>query len=219
MPDLPGEVLSDLTDEDWTAINRIGEELEKEAPANETVENQTDDSTEEQTAEADVQTEAKPDAGKMLSQADVDRIVKERLAREKEKSEKAAEKARREAAEKAAEENEEFKTLAESRAERISELEAEVERLSGVEEKNTTYAETLNSYAEARLGELNLPKGVTRLLESFDPKEKLDWLSENAEDFTTHERVPPAEQADETGTPEADEAARQAYEAEFARNF
>lgn len=198
-----GEVADTVTDERVKEIEE--EEGNPENPA-------------EEEAKASSE-EAKPESEKVFSKADVEQMIKDRLAREKASAKQAEEKARREAAEKAAEENEEFKTLATSRAERISELEAEVERLSSVEEKATAYETTLDGYAQTRIDELNLQKGVINLLSEKDAQGKLDWLSENGEDFATHERVPPADQADDSGSPEADEAARGQAASGFARDF
>lgn len=201
-----GEVADTVTDE------RVKEIEEEEGNPENPAEGEAGEAT-------SPEEEKKPDLSNYFTKEQVEQIVRDRLSNAKAKEEQAAEKARREAAEKAAEENEQYAETARLRKERIDELETEIERLKSVEEKATAYETTLDSYAQARIDELNLQKGVINLLAEKDAQGKLDWLSENGEDFATHERVAPADSADETGTPEADEAARGQFAHGFARDF
>ena len=240
MPDQPNEALAEkilesMTDQDWQAFSEIGEELAKEeAKAQETQEN-SDDSTEEKESQDTSQTEeTSPDKSepwksfqseaefnKWLESPEGSPWLKSRLQREKDKRERAEAKARRDAEEAAAEQNQEYQTLAEKRAERIKELEADLERLSPYEEQVSTYRETVESFANARMESLNLPRGVKALVERMEPKERLDWITENEADFSgTTETIPPAPNGDDSGsTPEADEAAKREAAVHTMRTF
>lgn len=81
--------------------------------------------------------EEKQTEEKTYTQADIDRIVGERLAREKAKSQKQIEDAKAEAERKKLEEANEFKALYEAEKERVAKIEAEVaaERLSAKKQR------------------------------------------------------------------------------------
>lgn len=83
-----------------------------------------------------------------FSQADLDRIVAQRLEDEKKRAKTREDKARAEAAEEAARKNGEWETVATSRQTRIGELEAEVERLKG--EIETSRLETVRERVAAK---------------------------------------------------------------------
>lgn len=140
----------------------------------------TEDDIREQEEESDSEAEKK------FTQADLDRVVSERLEREKKQREKAATKAREEAEAKALEDQKEYQSLAEKRQEKIGELEAEVERLSGVvadvEPKAKKYQATLEKELEARME--GVPDYIKGLLEGRDPVDQLTWLTENHEQVT-----------------------------------
>lgn len=65
-------------------------------------------------------------SGKVFTQAELDEIVKQRIAREKKKSDEAAEEARREAERKQAEQNEEYQKLYETERQAHAELQAKL---------------------------------------------------------------------------------------------
>lgn len=236
---LAQKIMESMSEDDWTALNAIGEELageEKNAKANAKAGNlaeqeKAEDSTEEK--ETSQKTEEEKDSSsaeayisfksKEEFQKAIDSRLKDRLEREERKRKDAADKARREAEEKAAEQNQEFETLAKSRAERIAALEAELEAKQGLEEKNQAYASTLEAHAASRMEALNLKAGIKTLLSQMDVKERLDWLNENEADFaldSTREAIPPSPVADPNGsTPEADEAARREAALQTIRTF
>lgn len=118
---------------------------------------------------------------KVFNQADVDRIVQERLAREQAKSAKEAEKARKEAEMTSLAEQQKFQELAVKRQERISELEGQLADLETAHEKAKRYAKALETYRDAMLA--NVPDPVKALLKDKDIADQLEWLSENAATF------------------------------------
>lgn len=127
-----------------------------------------------------------------FTQADVDRIVNERLAREKGKAEAAQKKATDEAAAKALADNQQFKELSEKQAGQLAKLEADlaeavknVETLTGDAGK---YRQALEAnVAERRKG---LPDHILALLDNLDPVAQLNWLTTNAEKLGSVNGVP-----------------------------
>lgn len=123
---------------------------------------------------------SKPDAKPQFTQADVDRIVAERLAREQKKSADAAEKARREAEDKAAAEQGEFKKLADQRQERIAALEAQVAEAQAFKEKAERYEGALKAHLdEMRKG---LPASTLELLDGRDVVDQMTWLAKHRDE-------------------------------------
>lgn len=114
-----------------------------------------------------------------FTQADLDRIVKERIEREQKKAEKAAEKARKEAEEAALAEQQEFQTLAQKRQERVLELEGQVSELETVKAQAEKYEKALVSFRDAQFE--NLPDHIKELLEGRDVADQLEWLSKHNE--------------------------------------
>lgn len=122
------------------------------------------------------------DGEKKFTQDDVDRFIADRLAREKAKREKDTTKAREEAEAKALEEQQEYQELATKRQQRIETLEAEVDRLSAVEEKATKYEGALTQHLETRME--GIPAGIQSLLKDRDPVDQMAWLTENQPELT-----------------------------------
>ena len=151
----------------------------------------------------------------------IEERLKGRLERQNRKATEEKEKAEREARKKALEDQEKYQELYEAEAKRTAELEAKVESLSPYEEQVSTYRETVESFANARMESLNLPRGVKSLVERMEPKERLDWITENEADFSgTTETIPPAPNGDDSGsTPEADEAAKRESQLHAIRTF
>jgi hypothetical protein len=86
--------------------------------------------------------EPKGGSGKTFSQEDVDRIVSERLAREKAKSEEAEKHAREKAEADALAKNQEWQKLAEQRAKEVDELKAKTAQME-YESKQRSIAEEI----------------------------------------------------------------------------
>jgi|GEM_PF-2928586 len=145
---------------------------------------------EEETPDADKKKE-KPADEKKFSQAELDAIVQDRLAREKKKQDDAADKARKEAEETALLENQKFQELAEERAKTIAELEPFKEQLDGANETIERYKGALDKYLEAE--KKDLPKHVLALLEKLDPVEQMDYIAANREELGKGpEGIPPS---------------------------
>jgi hypothetical protein len=173
-------------------------------------------------AKAEESKEEKPESTeseRRFTQSDIERIVKERLEREKAAAAKREEQAKRKAAEEAAEKNAEFEELARTRKERIDALEADLEQYSSLEETLSTYRQKAEDSVEARIQNLNVPSWAVELLEGKDPIEKMAFLDKHEGDFAVTERVPASETPDASGTPEADEAAQEQYSRAWARDF
>jgi hypothetical protein len=138
----------------------------------------------------------------------MDNAFKSRVSKMQAEEAEKREEAEREATRKALEEQENFKGLYEESQKEIESLKARNTELKSTRDMADSYRETLETYADARVKELNIPKGTQGLLEKMDVKDRLDWLSEYGADYTPTERVPEPEDPDTGGTPEAEEAAR-----------
>ena len=132
-------------------------------------------------AAEDTSTEPAGDAGKSFSQADVDRIVKERLEREKAAREKAAQKAREDAEAESLKKNQEWQGLAATQEKRANELAARVTELESVGDQATRYKGALEKYLAAE--KKDLPKHVLVLLEKLDPVDQIEYLAANREEL------------------------------------
>lgn len=126
---------------------------------------------------------AQPQTGEQrtFSQAEVDRIVKERLEREKSARDKATARAREEAEAQALKNNQEWQTLAERSALRVSELVARVGELEPLGEQVARYKGALENslLAEKR----DLPRHVLVLLEMLGPIEQIEYLAAHRAEF------------------------------------
>lgn len=128
-------------------------------------------------------------------QAEVDRIVKDRLDRERKKSEETAEKARKKSEEDALSQNKQFEELANTRQGKIVELEKKLQ-------ENETVASALQQYKEVVAGIVknqvaNLPKPVKSLIEKMDPLEQMQYLVKNAKELNIEIKpVPPTDTDD-----------------------
>jgi hypothetical protein len=152
--------------------------------------NEPGEGEQEEAPDAD-DTKEKPADQKKFSQADLDAIVQDRLAREKKKKDDATAKARKEAEEAALLKNQEFQKLAEERAKTIADLEPLKEQLDGANETIERYKGALDNYLEAE--KKDLPKHVLALLEKLDPVEQMDYIAENRESLGKGpEGIPPS---------------------------
>lgn len=147
---------------------------------------------------------------KKFTQADIDRIVQERLAREQAKSEKAAEKAKKEAELARLAENQEFQELAQKRQERVVELEEQVADYDELQERAKKYEKALTGYRDALIK--GVPENVRSLLDGLDIADQLQWLSDNAKQFSG-DKTPLPSTPSQNGTNglTADEKRRRAF--------
>lgn len=170
--------------------------------------------TEEEKKQAEEQPEEQPEEEKPnaeFSQDDVDRIVAERLEREKRKAERDREEAKRQAREKALQDQEDWKNLAEERTQTIEEKNQRIEELSGLETERDQAQERIDTL-EKRLTDLIAPQFEAvpeHFREAFDEwtvERKADWLAKNAEKLTT---TPPDRPAGSRPTGRAAQPPRQ----------
>lgn len=150
---------------------------------------------------------------KVFTQADVDRIIKERLEREKTAREKSAAKAREEAEAEGLKKSEEWQALAKK-------LEARVGELEPIGEQVTRYKSVLEKYLEAE--KKDLPKHVLVLLEKLDPADQMEYLSTNREELGKVgklEGVPASPQARGRSISEEEQEAARRGQANLYSNF
>ncbi|MFA6243497.1 MAG: hypothetical protein WC655_21330 [Candidatus Hydrogenedentales bacterium] len=136
---------------------------------------------------------------KKHTDADVDRIVKERLKRAEESANEKAAKERRDSEEKALAEQQRFKELSEKQTKTIGELEPRVGALTGeLEQANKTIDalnEVIKADVAAEIKALNLPSATTELLEGKSALEQRAWLTKHKEELLKSKGQRP------TGTP------------------
>lgn len=123
----------------------------------------------------------KPNGGDepKFTQAQLDAIIADRLAREKARTEASEKKAREEAEAAALAEQQKFKELADQRQGKIAELEGKVAELEQVRARADKFEAALKAQLEGlRKG---LPPHILELLDSKDPADQLTWLAKNQE--------------------------------------
>lgn len=113
-----------------------------------------------------------PTEERTFTQADLDRIVKERLERAKKQAETERSKAEEAARQKTLAEQGEYKTIAESQAAKIAELEA---KTALVERYEAALSATLEQALKG------LPQHVIELLSDKDPAAQLEYLAKHGE--------------------------------------
>lgn len=120
---------------------------------------------------------------KRFSQADLDRLIKERLDRERDKAEKTAAKAREESEAASLAEQQKWQELAEKHGKKATTLEeslaAEARARAELEEKATRYQGALDTFLKVQ--KEGLPAHILGLLDKLDPVEQLNWIAENRE--------------------------------------
>lgn len=130
-----------------------------------------------------------------FTQADLDRVLADRLARQEKKLrrelEEQADKAKEEELANAAE----WQTLAEKRQKQIAKLEEEKAALQQTADLSDKYAKALAAYVK-QLSD-GLPEAIVGLLAGKDEAEKLEWLTANRAQFVKAEgqetAVPPTQ--------------------------
>lgn len=158
-----------------------------------------------------------------FTQADVDRIVTERLEREKNRSLEASKKAADEAAAKALKDNAQFKELSETQAKTLLDKETALTtataQMETIATERNKYKDALEAHVKER--RTGLPDHISALLDVLDPLAQLDWLTKNAAKLggTTREGVPatPKQQGGQNkeNEEEARARARQTYQNRF----
>lgn len=136
---------------------------------------------------------------KLFTQAEFELQMKERLERERKKSETAALKAKSDAEAEAAKKNGEWQTLAEKREARVKELEALQPQLEALTSERDDLNGTIGKLLEAE--RKDLPASVLELLDFLTPAKQLDWLTKNKPTLSPDKqvkRVPGTPVADET---------------------
>ena len=153
-----------------------------------------------------------------FTQADVDRIVKERLDRESAKTEKATQKAREEAEAKALADQAKYQELADKRGQKLTELEATTVDLTGKLELATQRAERYEQALTALLTEQRkrVPDHLHSLLDKLPVDEQLTWIASNGDKLTGATGVPATPKP--AGLTDADQAKAQASATQFYRN-
>ena len=114
-------------------------------------------------------------------QAEVDQIVKDRLARAQKKAEAETEKARKQAEEDGLKKNQEFEKLAETRQSKISEFETQLAELTPFKELAEKYKGAMEKMLQAQIEKL--PKTIKVLIEKMDPLDQMQYLTENAKEL------------------------------------
>jgi chromosome segregation ATPase len=157
---------------------------------------------------------------KTFTQAELDAIIKERLAREKTASEKAQAEAAKKAADDAAAKNGEWQKLAEARAAEIAEASKKLGELESATARLAEYEATIKLQADA--AKKDLPAHILSLLDALPPVKQLEWLAKNASVLgqrptqTIPGTPPPASGKDVT---EAEMKRRQQIEAARVRSY
>lgn len=133
-----------------------------------------------------------------FTQSDVDRIVNERLDRERKKAETVAQKAREEAESKALADQAKFQELADKRGKQVTDLETANATLTTQLEAVTTKADRHEKAIQALLAEQMkaVPEHLHSLLSKLDAVEQLEWIAGNADKLKTATNgVPPTPKA------------------------
>jgi len=143
-------------------------------------------------------------------QAAVDQIVKDRLAREKKKSDEDADRARKQAEEDALLKNQEFEKLATDRKKALDDLQAQVNDLLPLKDQVERYRTAMEASIKAQVEKL--PAAVKVLLEKLDPIEQAQYLAAHAKELSADFKpVPETDTASSSGklSKEAEERAKQ----------
>ena len=171
------------------------------------------------TTQPAIQPAAKSFATDADFQAEVDRILKDRLERAETKAQEKARKAAEAAEAEAAAKNGEWKDLAEKRAATLGALETEkatlTEQLDAQKDTLARYEKALTAHVAAQSEDV--PDGVKTLLGKLDPVEQLEWLAANRETLLQQKRqgVPATPGADVS----MDETQRETARKQFARLY
>lgn len=187
-------------------------------------EEKTDDSTGEEETLGDAGDKKKKDITFTAEQQIlVDRLVGDarKKEREKAKSEAAAEadREKKKADEEALAKNQEWKTLADTRAEELTTLTKERDDLLEVQKQAEKYKTTLNTMlAETKK---SLPKHLIELLDKMDPVEALEYIAKNAKELKVSAAAYPEtpEEKEHKITKEEESVGQQANQKVIASSF
>ena len=156
-----------------------------------------------------------------FSQADVDRIVSERIQRERDKAERDAQEAQRKAEEEALQKRQEFEQLATQRGDRITALESELKTTTAKLEESQSRIQELETLiandVKAQIDTLELKASTAQLLERLSVTERREWLNEHREEYAKATRKGARPSPEDKGRKEphkpdeADAARRQEY--------
>jgi len=128
-----------------------------------------------------------------FTQADLDRILADRLSRQEKKLRRELEEQADKAKEAELADAAEWQTLAEKRQKQIAKLEEEKAALQQTADLSDKYAKALAAYVK-QLSD-GLPEAIVGLLAGKDEAEKLEWLTANRAQFvkaeTADTAVPP----------------------------
>lgn len=154
-----------------------------------------------------------------FTQEDVDRIVSERLEREKRKAERDKEETERKAREAALKEQQDYKKLAEEQEKTLSEREKRIEDLEAIETERDEAKSRIEALEERLRGILKpqlerVPELFREFVEAKSPEEQAEWFEKNSEKLQTNGGKPTGSRP--TGKPSGDgaptEAAKDARE-------
>lgn len=140
---------------------------------------------------------------KTFTQAEVDRLIAERLERADKKSAKEREEAAKKAAEESAAKNGEWQKLAEQRAAELADLGKRVAELEPVTAKLEAYEAAIKKQLEA--DRAKLPAHITALLDKLPLTEQIEWIAANRETVSATSAQPPTQPTQQRripGTPE-----------------
>lgn len=115
--------------------------------------------------------------GRTFTQADVDRMIEDRLKREREKAERDRQKAEADAEAKRLEEQKQFEELANKRQQRIDELEPTAQKAERYEAALKTHLETQRT---------GLPEHILEILDRMDVTDQLEYIAKH------HDKLKPA---------------------------
>lgn len=125
--------------------------------------------------------------GKVFTQDDVNRIVQERLEKEKKKAETAAAAAAEQAEKAKLEAAQEWESLAKKAEAKVKALEAQVTELQAASDQVAGYEAAITKVlAGQREG---LPVHITALLDKLSPLDQLDYLAENAKNLQPQQKT------------------------------
>jgi len=157
---------------------------------------------------------------KKFTQEDIDKIVKERLERERKKAEESATKAAEELKAKTLAEQGEFQKLSESQKAKLAELALEKATLDDsflkVAADRDRFQAALNAHVAERMK--GIPAHITTLLEALDPIAQMDWLTKNASKLgvgATPTGIDPTPKTKTQGDTAADEQAKLSMQRQY----
>lgn len=141
-------------------------------------------------------------------QAEVERIVKERLSREKEKGKKAEEKARQDAEAEVLKKSEEWKQLSSKYEERLATFAGIEEQLEAEKSRAARYEKVLRESLSEQMKDI--PPHIKSLIEKLDVVEQMEYLQKNKEqlkqgDSGGKKPVPPSPKPEGGNQPEKDD--------------